>query len=1367
MRLPFATMVSALTVLIAPGGTEAVPVSDLSAGTYVFHGTFEHGSGAFSPVSSSSEFTILHAPAFASPSVTGTDATVSIMNPGTDPCTLHYVVLDSSSAVPDVSFIRAHASVDTVLIAAGATEDVSVSDLSAGTYVFYGFFAHSSGADSSVSSSPTFTVGSVSHAPSFATPSVTGTDATVSVTNPGTDPCTLHYVVLDSSSAVPDVSFIRAHASVDTVLIAAGATEDVSVSGLSAGTYVFHGFFEYSSGVVSSVSSSSEFTILHAPSFASPSVTGTDVTVSVMNPGANPCTLHYVVLDSSSAVPDVSFIRAHASVDTVLIAVGATEDVSVSGLSADTYVFYGFFAHSSGADSSVSSSPTFTVGSVSHAPSFATPSVTGTDATVSVMNPGTDPCTLHYVVLDSSAAVPDVSFIRAHASVDTVLIAAGATEDVSVSDLSAGTYVFHGFFEYSSGVVSSVSSSSEFTILHAPAFASPSVTGTDVTVSVTNPGADPYTLYYIILDSSSAVPDVSFIRAHASVDTVLIAVGATEDVSVSGLSADTYVFYGFFAHSSGADSSVSSSPTFTVGSVSHAPSFATPSVTGTDATVSVTNPGTDPCTLHYVVLDSSSAVPDVSFIRAHASVDTVLIAAGATEDVSVSGLSAGTYVFHGFFEYSSGVVSSVSSSSEFTILHAPAFASPSVTGTDVTVSVTNPGADPYTLYYIILDSSSAVPDEPSIRVHSSVGTVLIAAGATEDVSVSGLSAGTYVFHGFFAHSSGAVSSVSSSPTFTVLHAPAFASPSVTGTDVTVSVTNPGADPYTLYYIILDSSSAVPDEPSIRAHASVATVLIAAGATEDVSVSGLSAGTYVFHGFFAHSSGAVSSVSSSPTFTVLHAPAFASPSVTGTDVTVSVTNPGAGTYTLYYIVLDSSSAVPDVSFIRAHASVGTVLIAAGATEDVSVSGLSAGTYVFHGFFDHLPGAFSSVSSSSAFTIVDSVSHVPAFASPSVTGTDVTVSVTNPGADAYTLYYIVLDSSSAVPDVSFIRAHASVDTVLIAPGATEDVSVSGLSAGTYVFYGFFAHSSGADSSVSSSSAFTIVDSVSNAPVFATPSVTGTDVTVSVTNPGVDSRALYYVVLDSSAAAPDEPSIRAHSSVSTLLIGPGATEEASASGLSNGTYVFYGFFEHSSGAVSSVSNSDSFAIVSLVPPSIASVTPDVTSASVRVQNNNSSALRVYWVALLARAPAPTTTAAIESATALNGNVSVAGNATQNVSILGLTPNTAYTFYAFFKSTTSSGASSGIISSTPFTTLKEPPFFGFGIPSVSLSPNPVEDVLVVESSSVGVLLLYTLSGTVLDSHDVAVGENDFSFTDYPSGIYVVRLIFAGREVSYRIVKQ
>ena len=69
------------------------------------------------------------------------------------------------------------ASVDTVLIAAGATEDVSVSDLSAGTYVFYGFFAHSSGADSSVSSSSTFTVGSVSHAPSFATPSVAGTDA--------------------------------------------------------------------------------------------------------------------------------------------------------------------------------------------------------------------------------------------------------------------------------------------------------------------------------------------------------------------------------------------------------------------------------------------------------------------------------------------------------------------------------------------------------------------------------------------------------------------------------------------------------------------------------------------------------------------------------------------------------------------------------------------------------------------------------------------------------------------------------------------------------------------------------------------------------------------------------------------------------------------------------------------------------------------------------------------------------------------------------------------------------------------------------------------------------------------------------------
>ena len=801
------------------------------------------------------------------------------------------------------------------------------------------------------------------------------------------------------------------------------------------------------------------------------------------------------------------------------------------------------------------------------------------------------------------------------------------------------------------------------------------------------------------------------------------------------------------------------------------PSFATPSVTGTDATVSVMNPGTDPCTLHYVVLDSSAAVPDVSFIRAHASVDTVLIAAGATEDVSVSDLSAGTYVFHGFFEYSSGVVSSVSSSSEFTILHAPAFASPSVTGTDVTVSVTNPGADPYTLYYVILDSSSAVPDVSFIRAHASVDTVLIAVGATEDVSVSGLSADTYVFYGFFAHSSGADSSVSSSPAFTVgsvSHAPVFDTPSVTSTDVTVLVTNPGADPCTLYYAMFPSSAAVPDVSSIRAHSSVGMVLIDAGATEVAFALWSQPGTYVFHGFFEYSSGVVSSVSSSSAFAIVRPPEFSTPSVTGTDATVSVTNRGGDSCTLYYVVLDSSYVVPDVPFIRTHLSTGTVLIAPGGTEDVSVSDLPDGTYLFHGFFAHSDGTDSPVSSSSAFS-VGSVSHAPDFATPSVTGTDATVSVTNRGGDSCTLYHVVLDSSAAVPDVSSIRAHSSVGTVLIAAGAAEDAFALELSAGTYVFHGFFEHSSGAVSSVSSSSVFTVVGSVSHAPVFDTPSVAGADVTVSVTNPGTDPCTLYYVVLDSSSAAPDASSIRAHASVGTVLIGPGAAEEASASGLSAGTYVFHGFFVHSSSAVSPVSNSASFAIVStvsLLPPSIASITPDITSASVSIQNNNSSALRVYWVALLATAPAPTTTAAIESATALNGNVSVAGNATQDVSILGLAPNTAYTFYAFFKSTASPAASSGIVSSVPFTTLEEEPL-GLGIPSVSLSPNPVEDVLVVESPSVGVLLLYTLSGTVLDSHDVAVGENAFSFTDYPSGIYVVRLIFAGREVSHRIVKQ
>ena len=408
---PTATAISASTTFsgmtaVAAGVTESVSVSSLAAGYYRFYAFFEDSASEESRVVGTDEFLVtvpgtvfVRVPDLNSrpPAVSGPNAALFVRNSGMITCTLRYTVLADSATAPDATAVATAS--ETPGATSGAVEvladrplpiPVYVTPPSDGSYIFYAVFDHG-GTFSSVSRSLSFDLpdpaGTTATAPTLGSPSVAPAGVTISVGNVDPLARTLHYVVLDAALSAPNAGALWSHAEAQSLLLGASANGSVFLPGLTAGSYKLHAFFsgvQPFDGVVSSVSSTASFApsggvVVSVPSLSPPSADSDRVEISVNNPGTSDCIFHYAVLSESAGVPSAADVRL--ALRSVSVPSGDTVLVSVSGLRAGTYVLHGFFEHSGGAISDVSSSDAFTlVGSVSYAPSFAIPSVTGTDA---------------------------------------------------------------------------------------------------------------------------------------------------------------------------------------------------------------------------------------------------------------------------------------------------------------------------------------------------------------------------------------------------------------------------------------------------------------------------------------------------------------------------------------------------------------------------------------------------------------------------------------------------------------------------------------------------------------------------------------------------------------------------------------------------------------------------------------------------------------------------------------------------------------------------------------------------------------------------------------------------------------------------
>ena len=357
------------------------------------------------------------------------------------------------------------------------------------------------------------------------------------------------------------------------------------------------------------------------------------------------------------------------------------------------------------------------------------------------------------------------------------------------------------------------------------------------------------------------------------------------------------------------------------------------------------------------------------------------------------------------------------------------------------------------------------------------------------------------------------------------------------------------------------------------------------------------------------------------------------------------------------------------------------------------------------------------------------------------------------------------SEGVPEVADILAHATHGTKLLppAPGRgtiTHTFTVSG----AYVLHGFLVID-GQNTLVGSSQPFNVTVPVTvpavPLPVFSAPTVSGLEVTFAITHAGTSDYTFYVLHQFSDVETPSFDFISTNS-LTQYVSSVAATGTRFSYAFSfPGTYRLDGYFEGATGD-EDVASSAEFTI--LRAPRFD--TPAVASDNLifTVTNDGESTCTLHYAVVNT-----STGVGLDpgfTSGALYGTRVVGADSSSAVTAdaSGLVEGTTYSVHGYFAL---SGAPSAVTVSDEFTVLSSDPTFSFAAPSVSILPNPAEDVLFIQSSAAGTALFYDLSGVLLDSRAITSGTSKILFTDHPSGLYLVRFVFADGEIIRRVVRR
>ena len=1317
--------------------------------------------------------------------ITDGSAVVSVENNNPNALTVYWAAVPATTSTPTLSqikdpsplgvpFVRGSDQVQNVV-----GKDVLVSGLSSGlAWTFYAFFESADEVVSMAESTNFTTLAFV--APALVLDASTSNSASVSLANAVEAP-TVQWVLLpgsaptDAPSSLDDFTKLLNDSSVmSSTPLGISTAGDIVLSGLSpVSFYVLYAVFV--DGAMHSAVSSLSFSTISSVAISSPTLnnfaaTSSGMVVTITNTMDIAVDLYWVLLPADSSVSGAADIKARVlnndsfSGKFPMEAVG-DQVKNISGLSAgEGYAFYVIF-FSAGDFSAVVSVPFYTLlplpiltvdaASLSTRTAQVQVDVTSASAPLHVVwvlcrnDADNHPINASDIeaIINSLASPSPMPRVASSADVYGTPVMDGIFIDVLRPGIPYTLYAFvrAGTESRSAVVAQNVQALYEAPQVHAIS----SITNESAVVRVENTNTTALTLYWVAIPSDLPAPVAVQIESPSTLSSQLggaLVVGGsvgvndhtTEEVSLTALAANTQTtFYAFFKSVSEVSSSVVSEDFSTLSLVSPALSLSV-EATDTSATVSVANEPSGAVALLWVLLEgvspanapSSATELKVLLTTLPTMFKSPVAGVDPSMDIALTALSPATmYTFYAAFEVGSetsgvGTLLFITTSP----VAAPTLGEPTLTASSVSVSVTNTHTDTGDVYWTILQHGETLSrgddilakvtnNEPRSGVMSG-----LAAGAAQavDVAVDLLPDTNYILYAT-TETNGVFSSLSLPTSFrTLLSTPSLRldASSVTTEEAFVAVITSYVSVEAVWVLCTTGSENLPMHPSdiasiITNHGTTRVLpnsdnVAGSPASNGISLTGLAAaGDYTLYAFLKRNTGGRSAI-----------------------VEASIRTQYAAPF-MDYSLRTSNSATLDV--VTAH--------------DANVPMLWV---LFPSYDANTPPMPTSASALRAL-----------------------------------ITQLVAGTLTGVTDNPSLRSTPFGDTA-------RQIMLSGLLPGTsYVLYAAFKLRD-ICSVVVSAPPLTTLDLVAmpetHDPVLTADgtTITSSSVDVRVENTYPESLTLHWVVLPAADPVPATDDIVLANALNGSVLVAGAangangTLDVSVLGLvPNTDYIFHAFFRSSGGIASEVVSTNTFTTTSpddagLSEPMLTIVPSSVTATSVtiRVANTADELVRLFWLVRTADASLPTISAIVEATVPNEGlEILTSGevDSTVEVPVMGLEADTSYAFYALVKS---SDLVISDMATITFTTLDASALSPDELAAsdisvgVSISPNPVLEVLRMTSPSTGTLTVYSLSGALLGSYDVAAGVNAYSFFNYPSGTYLLHVVLADKQFVYRVMK-
>ena len=634
----------------------------------------------------------------------------------------------------------------------------------------------------------------------------------------------------------------------------------------------------------------------------------------------------------------------------------------------------------------------------------------------------------------------------------------------------------------------------------------------------------------------------------------------------------------------------------------------------------------------------------------------------------------------------------------------------SVTAAGVTVTATPNAAGEI---HVGVQPAGAAPPVNLLEVvgmaDRTVSASVLGADAAQDITVSGLTADTpYALYAILSKAGGV-----ELPGATVMHEEfrTLVTPEVTlglvsstavGVTVMATANVSGEIHVGAFPLGAGPPSSLSQVMGLAARGSAVTT---AGVAQDISVLGLTADTdYVLYAILSSEGGVElpGAIVTQADFRTLVAPelTLGAASSTAVGVTVSATPSVVGEIQLGAQPAGADPPTDLLQVLGLSSRGSASVIAAGMSQDITVSGLVADTaYVLYAILSELDGSELPGSMVTQVAFRTSIAPRVTLGALSVTALGVTV-LANPNV-AGTIH-VGASSPSTDPPADLLQVLRLADTgsmSVTTVGTDHDITVLGLTSDTpYVLHAILSSSSGGALAGATVTRVAFRTSTSIAPrvTLGALSVTALGVTV-LANPNVAGT----IHVGASSPSTDPPTnllqvLRLADTESTSVTTVGTDHDITVLGLTSDTpYVLHAILSSSSGGALAGATVTRVAFRTSIAPRVMLSAASATSLGVTVPATTNVPGRIHYVIVASSAAAPVDLAGLMAIDGAGFSAVTTPGTLEDIVVTGLTEGTDYVFYAIVSDAGGVELPGTTMATMPFTTaLLTTPTIAFGTP-------------------------------------------------------------------------